>query len=143
MSGTSQLAIFRWPQSGGEPRCPTCDSRAYIIRGRPKFRCSGCKRDFSVTTGTLLDRRKMAAEDLIRIVKAVVDSRGSVTSLALAGSVGIQQKSAHVILGKIREAASRLTPGRPLTETALMEALLSPQGTSSWRGYWQRRKTDD
>jgi transposase-like protein len=52
---------IRWADTNGEPVCPHCGSvDAYDCRrfkGAPRFRCKGCKKDFSITAGTLFARR--------------------------------------------------------------------------------------
>lgn len=51
---------IRWPETKGEPICSHCGSLdAYDCRrptGAPRYRCRACKKDFSITSGTLLPR---------------------------------------------------------------------------------------
>ena len=48
---------IRWADTTGTPVCPSCGSvEAYECRrpnGAVRFRCKGCKCDFSITSGTL------------------------------------------------------------------------------------------
>jgi transposase-like protein len=53
----------RWPETKGEPVCPHCGClNAYDCRrpnGAPRWRCRGCKADFSITSGTLFSSHKL------------------------------------------------------------------------------------
>ena len=44
---------MRWPDRGGEPRCPKCASeKSYTYAERRVFRCASCKHTFSAVSGT-------------------------------------------------------------------------------------------
>ena len=47
----------RWADTQGEPVCPNCGTLdAYECRrksGADRFRCSACRKDFTITSGTL------------------------------------------------------------------------------------------
>ena len=55
---------LRWPETDGKPMCPHCGSLdAYEARrgnGSLRFRCmtKGCRKDFTVTSGTLFASHK-------------------------------------------------------------------------------------
>src|SRR5258708_22053743 len=66
MSDADAEATFkniRWADTNGAPVCPSCGSvEAYEARrpnGALRFRCKGCKKDFSVTSGTLVASHKL------------------------------------------------------------------------------------
>lgn len=51
---------FRWPETHGEPVCPHCGIlRCYVVRAR-KFKCSACRREFSITSGTVFAFHKLS-----------------------------------------------------------------------------------
>jgi transposase-like protein len=54
----------RWADTDGAPVCPSCGSvEAYEARrpnGVLRFRCKGCRKDFTVTSGTLFASHKTA-----------------------------------------------------------------------------------
>jgi transposase-like protein len=54
---------LRWADTDGAPVCPFCGSLdAYEARrpnGALRFRCKGCKKDFTVTSGTLFASHKL------------------------------------------------------------------------------------
>jgi transposase-like protein len=48
------LAQFRWPD--GKPTCPRCGSQEHsYISTRRIWKCKGCKRQFSATSGTIME----------------------------------------------------------------------------------------
>src|SRR5579862_1926496 len=53
----------RWPETNGEPICPKCGVLdAYEFRrpsGALQFECKGCKKQYSVTSGTLFASHKL------------------------------------------------------------------------------------
>jgi transposase-like protein len=52
-----------WPETNGAAVCPKCGGfDAYYCRrpnGAPRFRCRACKKDFSITSGTLFASHKL------------------------------------------------------------------------------------
>ncbi len=66
MSDAEAEATFRkvrWPATDGEPVCPHCGGTdAYDCRRKnraPRYRCRACKKDFSITSGTLFASPKL------------------------------------------------------------------------------------
>ena len=57
------FAKVRWPETDGEPVCPSCGCLTVYECRRPngaqRWRCKGCRADFSVTSGTLFASHKM------------------------------------------------------------------------------------
>jgi len=55
-------AKLRWVDTNGAPVCPVCGClRCYECRpnGVLRFRCKGCRKDFTVTSGTLFASHKL------------------------------------------------------------------------------------
>jgi hypothetical protein len=51
------LMACRWP---GGFRCPTCgDASSYLLAARELLQCRACRRQTSVTAGTVLDRTRL------------------------------------------------------------------------------------
>jgi transposase-like protein len=55
--------MVRWPDTNGAPVCPSCGSVDAYEASRPngalRFRCKGCKKDFTITSGTLFASHKL------------------------------------------------------------------------------------
>jgi len=96
---------LRWPQSNGEASCPFCGTLdAYEIKSRRRFECSGCGRQFSVTTNTIFHSRKKSFTDLLAALCIVFNAAKGVSALQLARDLRCQHKTAWVLAHKIRQA---------------------------------------
>lgn len=62
------------------PSCPRCACSATVanghVRGRARWRCSGCRRSFGPTTGTVMARLKTPAAEVAQALLVVL-RRGS------------------------------------------------------------------
>ena len=56
-------SAIRWAETNGAPVCPSCGPLdAYECRrpnGALRFRCKACKKDFTITSGTLFASHKL------------------------------------------------------------------------------------
>lgn len=96
---------MRWPETDGEAICPDCGCcEAYTITTRRKFKCKGCYRQFSVTSGTIFASRKMAFVDLLAAICITVNASKGVSMIQLSRDLGCQYKTAFVLAHKLREA---------------------------------------
>src|SRR6266550_4127691 len=66
---------IRWADTNGTPVCPSCGSvEAYEARrpiGALRFRCKGCKKDFSITSGTLFGSHKLPLKGYLAAIAIV------------------------------------------------------------------------
>ena len=100
--------LLRWPDTNGRPVCPYCDhENCYLIRTRQTFKCSACRKQFSLTAGTIFHASKLALRDLIAIICMFVDGVKGMPALQLSRQMGLSYKAAFVNLHKIREALDR------------------------------------
>lgn len=102
------FAAIRWPETNGRPVCPACDCDAvYDCRrpsGAPRWRCKGCRKDFSLTSGTLFAFHKLALRMYLAAVVIFVNEVKGKGALPLSRDLGVQYKTAFVLAHKIREA---------------------------------------
>ena len=105
----------RWGDSQ-RPACPCCGvvDRHYFRRTRAQWQCRSCFTFFSVTTGTLFQDRKVSLRILLCAIQQFATSSKGISSVHLAAQIGVNQKVAFVILGKLREAIFRNADLRPL-----------------------------
>lgn len=102
--------LIRWSDTKGEPVCPRCgclDSYAY--KTRKVFRCKGCSRQFSVTSGTIFASRKMPVRDYLMAIAIFVNGAKGHSALQLSRDLDCQYKSAYVLAHKLREAVANGT----------------------------------
>src|ERR1700693_5991947 len=99
---------IRWADTNGEPVCPHCGSLdAYDCRrfkGAPRFRCRGCRKDFSITSGTLFASHKLPLRSYLAAIAIFCNEVKGKSALALSRDLGVQYKTAVVLAHKLREA---------------------------------------
>src|SRR6201981_354836 len=85
--------------------CPFCSLGERItVRKGDFYRCNQCKEDFTVRTGTIFERSHNPLHKWIYAMYLVVTARKGISSMQLAKEIGITQKSAWFMLGRLREA---------------------------------------
>ncbi|WP_018044073.1 IS1595 family transposase [Methylobacterium sp. 88A] len=103
---------LRWPETDGEPVCPACGCLDhYDISTRRRFKCAGCGKQFSVTSGTIFASRKLAFTDLCAAVAIFVNAVKGLSALQLGRDLSVSYKTAFVLAHKLREALSAETRG--------------------------------
>src|SRR5271165_388686 len=91
-----------WPNG---PRCPVCGSGERItVRKRGFYRCNACREDFTVRTGTIFERSHVPLHKWVYAMYLVVTARKGISSMQLAKEIGVTQKTAWFVLGRLREA---------------------------------------
>ena len=95
----------RWQ---GHVVCPHCGSDSRIsARGGKRvgyYRCGDCRQEFTVRTGTIFERSHVPLHKWLYAMYLVVTSRKGISSMQLAKEIGVTQKTAWFILGRLREA---------------------------------------
>jgi transposase-like protein len=107
---------LRWADTNGAPVCPSCGSLdAYECRrpnGVLRFRCKGCKKDFTVTSGTLFASHKLPLKSYLAAIAVFCNEVKGKSALALSRDLGLSYKTAFVLLHKFREAMAEEMKGR-------------------------------
>ncbi|HUS96139.1 MAG TPA: IS1595 family transposase [Hyphomicrobiaceae bacterium] len=87
------------------PVCPECKSGDRITKRAGGFyRCNACKLDFTVRMGTIFERSHVPLHKWVYAMYLLVTARKGISSLQLAKEIGVTQKTAWFILGRLREA---------------------------------------
>ena len=93
---------IRWADTNGTPVCPSCGSvEAYEARranGALRFRCKGCKKDFTITSGTLFASHKLPLRGYLAAIAVFCNEVKGKSTLALSRDLGLSYKSAFVLL---------------------------------------------
>lgn len=94
-----------WPSG---PVCPDCKSERISERpARPGFyHCNACNFDFTIRTGTIFERSKIPLHKWVYAMYLLVTARKGISSMQLAKEIGVTQKTAWFMLGRLREACS-------------------------------------
>jgi transposase-like protein len=99
---------IRWAATDGKPVCPRCDCAIVYEARRPngasRYRCKACRKDFSVTSGTLFAFHKMPLRNYLGAIAIFCNEVKGKSALALSRDLGTQYKTAFVLAHKLREA---------------------------------------
>jgi len=94
----------RWTETGGKPLCSACGvTRCYELTRR-RFKCSGCRAEFTVTSGTIFASRKLGFRQILTMIALAANGAKGKAALELSREVGVQYKTARANLMKLREA---------------------------------------
>ncbi len=92
----------------GSPTCPLCGTVERVTARTGKrtgyYRCHDCAGEFTVRTGTIFERSHVPLNKWINAMYLVVMARKGVSSLELSKQIGVTQKTAWFMLGRLREA---------------------------------------
>ncbi len=93
-----------WPDGA---RCPDCQGDRISTCKRVGFyHCNACNFDFTIRTGTIFERSKVPLNKWVYAMYLLVTARKGISSMQLAKEIGVTQKTAWFILGRLREACS-------------------------------------
>ncbi|MGO9135663.1 MAG: IS1595 family transposase [Methylovirgula sp.] len=110
------FAKVRWPETEGKPVCPACGGLdAYDCRrpnGAPRFRCRACRKDFSITSGTLFASHKLPLRGYLAAIAIFCNEVKGKSALAFSRDLGVTYKAAFVLAHKFREAMAEEMKGR-------------------------------
>jgi transposase-like protein len=101
----AKLIEIRWSNNNGQPYCPHCGcADVYGLRCRPIWRCKGCNKQFSVTSGTIFHSRKLPHRDYLAAIAIFANGAKGHSALQLSRDLDCQYKTAFVLAHKLREA---------------------------------------
>lgn len=87
--------------------CPDCKGDRISRTKRVGFyHCNACNFDFTIRTGTIFERSKIPLNKWLYAMYLLVTARKGISSLQLAKEIGVTQKTAWFMLGRLREACS-------------------------------------
>jgi transposase-like protein len=108
----SAFKAIRFAETQGEPSCPKCGClKVYEFTSRKIFKCSGCKSQFTLTSGTIFASRKLAIRDILSAIAIFMNGAKGHSALQLSRDLDVQYKTAFVLSHKIREAMASQIPG--------------------------------
>ncbi len=85
--------------------CPRCDSKEHsFISTRRIWKCRGCRRQFSVKIGTIMEDSPLGLDKWICGMWLIANAKNGVSSYEIHRALGITQKTAWFLLHRIRLA---------------------------------------
>ena len=104
------LVSQRWPDG---MRCPYCDGDAITprktARKTPQYRCRGCRKDFTVKTGTIMQDSKLPLGKWALGFYLCTTNLKGVSSMKLHRDLEMTQKTAWYLAMRIRETLADQT----------------------------------
>lgn len=94
--------------------CPYCaHDKAYTLSRKNMYRCAECRRNFSVTVGTIFEDTKLPLRIWFGAIWLITNHPKGIASTTLARDLGITQKSAWFVLHRLRHAARTRSFNKP------------------------------
>lgn len=103
----AEFASIRFADNDGQAYCPRCGHKhVYFISTRKKWRCASklCRREFSVTSGTIFASRKLCLQDILLAVAHFVKAAKGLSAIRLSQELEVSYPTAFVLKHKLREA---------------------------------------
>ncbi len=98
-----EQALFAWRWPDGFV-CPDCGHGGHCVLGRGLFQCNRCRRQTSLTAGTLFGGTKLALTTWLLAIYLLTQSKNGVSALELARQLGICYNSAWLLKHKLMQA---------------------------------------
>jgi transposase-like protein len=103
------LEGLRWPNGPVCPHCGNCDQeRIGKLMGKATrpgvHKCKECRKQFTVTVGTIFERSKVALRDWVYAFAAMCASKKGISALQLSRELGCQYKTSWFMCHRIRHA---------------------------------------
>jgi transposase-like protein len=106
---------LRWGKSE-EVVCPECGvvERHWFLPSRRQWRCKACGHTFSVTSGTIFAHHKLPLRVYLGAVALYTNAVKGLSALQMCRDLGVQYKTAFVLLHKVRESLMAQREETPL-----------------------------
>jgi transposase-like protein len=112
------LLAWRWPEGFV---CPECGHTGYCILGRSLYQCDRCRRQTSLTAGTLFAHTKLPLTTWFLAIYLLTQSKNGISALALSRQLGICNNSAWLMKHKLMQAMLEREQGRKLAGVIQMD----------------------
>ncbi|SON56731.1 Transposase [Hartmannibacter diazotrophicus] len=114
-SCVDHLRSIRWRD--GE-FCPHCNGgRIYHFSDRKTFKCSDCRKRFSIKVGTIFEDTKLPLRKWFMAIWLITNHPKGIASTTLAKDLKVTQKTAWFVLHRLRHAARTQSFNAPLKGT--------------------------
>ena len=107
---------LRWGK-GEEVICPDCGvvERHWFLPSRRQWRCKACCHTFSVTSGTIFAHHKLPLRVYLGAVAIYTNAVKGLSALQMCRDLGVQYKTAFVLMHKLRESLIEQREEAPLS----------------------------
>jgi transposase-like protein len=103
------IASLRWMNG---VVCPHCESQNVgFLKTRRIWKCRGCRKQFSVKTGTIFEESPIKLDKWLMAIWLVVNCKNGISSYEIARDLKVTQKSAWFMLHRVRLVSSLFRRG--------------------------------
>jgi transposase-like protein len=107
----ARLEALVWPQGPHCPRCGGFDRLTVVKGGRAGLRrCGPCKREFTVTIGTIFERSHVKLHKWFQAAHLMASSKKGISAHQLHRTLKVTYKTAWFMEHRLREAMRELHP---------------------------------
>jgi len=101
------MVSLRWPNG---VICPNCAAtEPYFLSGRNIWKCSSCRKQFSVKVGTIFEDSPLGLAKWLPCLWMIANCKNGISSYEVARDLGVTQKTAWFMLHRIRLAMQTKT----------------------------------
>lgn len=104
----AHLEQQRWPSGIVCPLCGCIGGKIQRITRNSLYKCGDCGKQFSVRKGTIFEESRLPLQKWFMAFWLVTSNRKGINSCQLAREIGVTQKTAWFVLGRVREVAGAM-----------------------------------
>jgi transposase-like protein len=105
------LFAMRWREG---LTCPGCGGRSFCrLKTRKVFQCSRCKKQLSLTAGTVFQATKLPLTAWFTAIYQLPQAKGGISSIELARRLGVRQPTAWLVKHKLMRAMAAREAAKP------------------------------
>ena len=135
----SAIAFLEAVRGSGGAYCSHCGCTDVFPvstnRNRPIWHCAGCRKQFGVTTGTVMEDSKIPLHKWLLCIHLMCASKKGVSALQVHRMLGVARRSAWHLCHRIRSAMSNLEPEILAGTVEADEAYIGGRRRGRGRGY--------
>jgi transposase-like protein len=108
------LVGMRWREGLA---CPACGGRGFCeLRTRKVFQCNRCKKQLSLTAGTVFQGTKLPLTTWFAAIYHLAQGKNGISSVELGRRLGVKQATAWLVKHKLMRAMAEREAGKPKLE---------------------------
>ncbi len=98
------LKQLRWKDNIECPHCQNSEKKIYEYKNGKMYKCPQCQKQFNVTTNTIFQGTHIGLRNWFYVLYTFVNYKKGYSSIQISKDLGITQKTAWMMLHKIRYA---------------------------------------
>jgi transposase-like protein len=126
------MCDVRWPDGVSCPRCQ-CRELSFISTRR-LWKCKGCKKQFSVKVGTIMEDSPICLDKWLVAIWMIANAKNGISSYEIHRALGVTQKTAWFLLHRIRLAMQQGTWEKLSGEVEVNETYIGGKAKNMHKG---------